>query len=96
MKKKRQKIKSFAINCYMTSKAMTQILSVYIYTCGFPYISDGKESACNTGDPGSITGSGRSPGEGNAINFSVLAWKIPRTEGPDGLQSMGPQRVGHD
>ena len=26
---------------------------------------DGKESACNAGDPGSIPGSGRSPGEGN-------------------------------
>ena len=27
---------------------------------------------------------------------SILAWKIPRTEEPDGLQSMGSQRVGHD
>ena len=32
---------------------------------GFPGGSDGKESACNTGDHGSIPGSGRSPGEGN-------------------------------
>ena len=32
---------------------------------GFPDISDVKESACNAGDPGSIPGSGRSPGEGN-------------------------------
>ena len=31
----------------------------------FPGGSDGKESACNVGDPGSIPGSGRSPGEGN-------------------------------
>ena len=31
---------------------------------GFPDSSVGKESACNTGDPGSIPGSGRSPGEG--------------------------------
>ena len=29
---------------------------------GFPVGSDGKESACNAGDPGSIPGSGRSPG----------------------------------
>ena len=29
-----------------------------------PHSSGGKESACNTGDPGSIPGSGRSPGEG--------------------------------
>ena len=32
---------------------------------GFPCGSDGKESACNAGDPGSTPGSGRSPGEGN-------------------------------
>ena len=32
---------------------------------GFPGGSDSKESACNAGDPGSIPGSGRSPGEGN-------------------------------
>ena len=31
---------------------------------GFPDSSVGKESTCNAGDPGSITGSGRSPGEG--------------------------------
>ena len=32
---------------------------------GFPGGSDGKASACNVGDTGSIPGSGRSPGEGN-------------------------------
>ena len=32
---------------------------------GFPGGSVGKESTCNAGDPGSIPGSGRSPGEGN-------------------------------
>ena len=31
---------------------------------GFPGSSAGKESTCNVGDPGLITGSGRSPGEG--------------------------------
>ena len=31
-----------------------------------------------------------------AIHYSILTWKIPRTEEPGGLQSMGPQRVGHD
>ena len=31
----------------------------------FPGGSDGKESACNAGDPGLIPGSGRPPGEGN-------------------------------
>ena len=32
---------------------------------GFPGGSDGKESTCNAGDPGSIPGLGKSPGEGN-------------------------------
>ena len=32
---------------------------------GFPGGSDSKESTCSAGDPGSIPGSGRSPGEGN-------------------------------
>ena len=36
----------------------------HIYYQGFPDSSVGKEYACNAGDPGSIPGSGRSPGEG--------------------------------
>ena len=35
----------------------------------FPGSSVGKESACNAGDPGSIPGSGRSPGEGKGYPF---------------------------
>ena len=31
-----------------------------------------------------------------AAHSSILAWRIPRTEEPGGLQSMGSQRVGHD
>ena len=38
---------------------------IYTYIWNFPGGSDGKASACNAGDPGSIPGSGRSPGEGN-------------------------------
>ena len=40
----------------------------------FPGGSDGKESACNSGDPGSIPGSERSPGEGNGypLQYSRL------------------------
>ena len=30
------------------------------------------------------------------IHSSIIAWKIPWTEEPGGLQSMGSQRVGHD
>ena len=39
---------------------------------GFPYSSVGKESACNAGDPSSIPGLGRSPGEGKATHSSIL------------------------
>ena len=62
----------------------------------FPGGSDSKASAYNVGDPGSIPGSGRSPGEGNGNPLSILAWKIPWTEKPGRLQSMGSQRVGRD
>ena len=34
--------------------------------------------------------------KGMATHSSILAWRIPRTEEPGGLQSMGLQRVGHD
>ena len=47
---------------------------VKIVTVGFPGGSDGKASACNAGDPGSIPESGRSPGagSGNSLQFSCL------------------------
>ena len=59
----------------------------------FPHSSLGKKSACNAGDPGSIPGLGRSPGEGNS--FSILAWRTPWIEEPGGLQFMVLQ-VRHD
>ena len=34
--------------------------------------------------------------EGMATHSTILAWRIPWTEDPDRLQSMGSQRVGHD
>ena len=55
---------------------------------GFLHSSVGKESACSSGDPGSIPGSGRSPEKEMAIHSSTLAWKNPWTEEPGGLQSM--------
>ena len=56
---------------------------------GFPDGSDGKESACNAGDPGLIPGSGGSPGEGNGnpLQYSCLENSVDRGSG--GLQSMG-------
>ena len=58
-----------------------------------------KSPPANAGDvrdAGLIPGSGRSPGEGNGNPLSILAWRIPWTEEPGGLQSVGLQRVGHD
>ena len=49
---------------------------------GLPGGSDTKESACNAGDPGSIPGLARSPGEGNGTHSSILALRIPWAEGP--------------
>ena len=73
---------------------------------GLPGGLPGKESACNAGDLGSIPGLGRALGEGNGYPFqlekemathsSILVWRIPWTEEPGGLQSMGLQSVGHN
>ena len=46
-------------------------------------------------DEGSTLGWRRSPGGGMATHSSILAWKIPWSEEPGGLQSMGSQRVRH-
>ena len=108
-----------------------------IHLLGFPGSSAGKAGkfACRVGDPSSIPGLGRSPGEGMGYPFqyswaslvaqsenlpavqetwvrslgwedpleegmaahsSILAWRTPWTEEPDGLQPMGSQRVRHD
>ena len=47
---------------------------------GFPGGSDGKESACNDGDPGSVPGLGRSPGERNGcpLQYSCLEDSMDR------------------
>ena len=55
-----------------------------------------KESACSSGDLGSIPGLRRSPGggHGNPLHYSCL--ENPMYRGPGGLQSMRSPRVGHD
>ena len=58
------------IDSYEVVRKYTKIL----YTLGFPDGSEVKVSACNVGDPGSIRGLGRSPGEGNGnpLQYSCL------------------------
>ena len=58
---------------------------------GFPGGSEGKAPACNAGDPGSIPGSGRSPGGGNGNPLQYSCLEISWAEKPGGLQSMGSQ-----
>ena len=59
---------------------------------GFSSASDSKESF-SAEDPGSVPELGRSSGEGMATHSSIFAWRIPWTEEPGGLQSIGLQRV---
>ena len=73
---------------------------------GFPGGSDGEQSACSAGDPGSIPGSGRSPGEGtgNPLQYSCLGnpmdrGTLPRkSHGQRSLEGYSPwgHRVRHD
>ena len=60
---------------------------------GFSHSSIGKESACNSGEPGSIPGSGRSPGEGNGNPLQYSCLKNPIDRGACGLQEL--QSWGH-
>ena len=68
----------------------------HICRLNFPGGTDGKASAYSAGDPGSIPGPGRSPGEGNGNPLQYPCLEISREEKPGGLQSMGSRRVGHD
>jgi len=62
----------------------------------FPGGSVSKESAFNEVDPGSIPGREDPLEKEKATHSSILAWRIPWTVGPGGLQSMGSQRVRHN
>ena len=53
-------------------------------------------NAGDIGDIGLILEQKDPPEEEMATHFSILAWRIPWTEEPGGLESMGSQRVRHD
>ena len=71
---------------------------------GFPGGANGKESACQCrrlkrhGFETRVQSLGQEDPleEEMATHFSILAWKIPWTEEPGGLQSMGSERVRHN
>ena len=83
------------------NKILNQIVQLKVIqycklTIGFPGGSDYKESACNAGDLGLSLDWEDLLNEGMATQSSILAWRIPWTEEPGGLQSKGSQRGGHD
>jgi len=67
---------------------------------GFPDGASGKEPACQPTqgmyETGWIPCREDALEEGMAARSSIVAWRIPWTEEPGGLQSMGSQRVRHD
>ena len=63
---------------------------------GFPIGSVVKNLPTNEGNVGLSPRLGRSLEKEMATHSSILAWRIPWTEEPGGLQSMGSQRVRHD
>ena len=56
----------------------------------------GKESACNSGDPGSISGLRRSPGDENGIALQYSCLENPMGKGAWQATVHGVARVGHD
>ena len=70
-----------------------RIRKAYPFSSGFPGGSDGKESACNAGDPGSIPGSGRSPGEGNGNPLQYSCLENPTDRGAWRATVQGVTRV---
>ena len=76
--------------------ARESALQVLKKLMGVPGGSDGKEFACNAGDPGSIPGSGRSPGEGNGNPLQYCCPENPMDRGAWRATVCGGRRVGHD
>ena len=62
----------------------------------WPVVKNLPANAEDVTDVGSVPELGRSPEEGMATHPSILAWRIPQTEEPGGLQTTGFQRVRHD
>ena len=83
------------ISLQASCHTFTVILRPFPIKC-FPCGSACKESACSVGNLGLIRGQEDPLQKGMATHSSILAWRIPGTKEPSGLQSMGSQRVRHD
>ena len=67
------------------------ILNQYVKEMGVPGSSAGKESACSVGDPSSIPGLGRSPGEGIGfpLQYSWASLVAPKVKNPPAMLKEG-------
>ena len=82
----------FWIYCFSTVGKKNDVEKNEGAHLGFPGGSDGKDTACNVEGLALIPGSGSYPLEkGMAAHSSILSWRIPWTEDPGGLSSMGSQ-----
>ena len=61
-----------------------------------PAMTTGSDGSCSAETQVWSLGPENPLQEGMATHSSILAWRIPQTEEPGGLQSMGLQRVGHN
>ena len=71
-------------------------LYIFLILLDYPGGPDGKATVYNAGDRVQALGWEDPLDKEMAIHSSTIAWKIPWTEEPGRLQSMGSQRVGHD
>ena len=71
-------------------------LEKFISFSDFPGGSDSKECTCNAGDQVQVLGQKYPLEKELETNSSILAWRIPWTEKPGRLQSVGSQRTGHN
>ena len=80
---------NYLILCHLLLLLLSIFPSIRIFSC----------NVANAGylrDTGSMPGSKDPLEEGIATHSSILSWRILWAEEPDGLQSMGLQKVGHD
>ena len=69
-----EKVREIEVRPGRAREVTKGLLRRVLINLGLPHSSDGKESTCNEGDPGSIPGSRRFPGEGNGnpLQYSCL------------------------
>ena len=87
------------ISLMVSLKEVHSVVHLYLEMQQFQVMLVVKNRPANArdmGDRGSIPGQEYSPEEGKATHSSVLAWRIPWTEDPGRLKSIGLKRVGHN